>query len=147
MVLRSSLRFAKLSFADQAATIEALAAVAAARALLSTVNQGTLGRILRPIISEAVRPDGGGDVVGLTVAIDRIRHAIRRASTRVPGATCLVQALGGWWMFKARGIPAQVRIGVDKNDLGFSAHAWLVIGETVVLGGADSAARFVVLRA
>ena len=140
------LRFAKLPFADQAATIEALATVAAARAVLSTANQGTLGRMLRPIISDTV-PSGSGDDPKLVVTIERVRNAIRRASRVVPGATCLVQALGGWWMLKARSIPAQVRIGVDKGEQGFSAHAWLVIGETIVLGGADAAARFVVLRA
>jgi hypothetical protein len=146
-VFRSSrvLRFAKLSFADQAATIEALAMVTAARAVLSTVNPGTLGRILRPIISDTV-PPGGSDDAGLVETVDRVRNSVRRASRIVPRATCLVQALGGWWMFKTRRIPAQIRIGVDKNEQGFSAHAWLVIGETIVLGGVDSAARFVVLR-
>jgi hypothetical protein len=144
-MLGSPLRFAKLSLADQAATIEALAVVATARVVVSAVNQGTLGRVLRPIIVDPVTPDGGDDA-RLAIAIDRVRNAIRRASRIVPGATCLVQALGGWWMFKARRIPAQVRIGVDKNEQGFSAHAWLVIGETVVLGGADSAARYVVLK-
>ncbi len=49
-------------------------------------------------------------------------------------------------MFKYRGFDAKIRIGVDKVAEDFSAHAWLTIGDTIVLGGVDAAARFVVLE-
>ncbi len=139
-------RFAKLSFADQAATLEALAAVGAARAMLSTLKPTALGQLLQPVLRDAPPHDDIQDP-HTTAAVERVRSAMQRASRRVPGATCLVQALAGWWMLKMRAIRAQVRIGVDKSEQGFSAHAWLVVDNKVVLGGADAAARFVVLKA
>jgi hypothetical protein len=54
--------------------------------------------------------------------------------------------MAGWWMLKNRAIRAQIRIGVDKVEQNFSAHAWLVVGDIIVLGGADAAARFVTLE-
>jgi len=138
-------RFARLSFADQAATLEALAAVAAARVLLITMPQARLSQWLKLSLSGAP-PASARDSEATAISVQRVRTAVGRASARVPGATCLVQAMAGWWMLKNRAIGAQIRIGVDKVEQDFSAHAWLVVGDVIVLGGKDAAARFVTLK-
>lgn len=94
----------------------------------------------------------GTSVVDPTLAeaeanrIREVRDAIGRASLRVPKATCLVQAISGWIMLQRSGIRVVVRIGVQKDSLGFSAHAWLSMGEETIIGGETSASRFSTLE-
>jgi hypothetical protein len=88
-------------------------------------------------VGETALQDGG---------VEQVSMAIRRASLRVPRANCLVQAISGWLMLRRRGIRAVVRIGVDKNVSDFSAHAWLCVGERVIIGGEDAPLRFVTLE-
>ncbi len=40
-------------------------------------------------------------------------------------ATCLRQSLALWWLLRRRGIPAELRIGVRKDDGDLKAHAWV----------------------
>ena len=138
-------RFAKLPLPDQAATIEALTTVATARLLVATLPHSRLSRWLQPSLRQ---PPLDGKVRNShpDTVVERICTAVTRASRRIPGSTCLVQAIAGWWMLKYRGIDARICIGVDKAESEFSAHAWLAIGDTIVLGGADAAVRFVVLE-
>jgi hypothetical protein len=70
---------------------------------------------------------------------DRARYVARhvaRLARRVPWrATCLVQAVAGYLLLKRRGIAATIRFGVNKSDAGLAAHAWLIVGDQIVLGG------------
>lgn len=69
-----------------------------------------------------------------------ISAAVERVARLVPGATCLTQATAGHYLLALYGHASQIRIGVKPaNDAGFSAHAWLLQGETVLLGGAATA--------
>jgi hypothetical protein len=66
-------------------------------------------------------------------------------SRRVPGASCLTQALAAQVLLAQSGYDSRVEIGVERNQHGrFQAHAWLVCGDEVVLGGAE-AERYVPL--
>ncbi len=47
---------------------------------------------------------------------------------------CLPQALGLQLMLWRRDSPGQVRFGVKKGADGILAHAWLVLGEKVLIG-------------
>jgi hypothetical protein len=40
-------------------------------------------------------------------------------------ATCLRQSLALWWLLRRRGIPAELRIGVRKQQGELQAHAWV----------------------
>lgn len=60
----------------------------------------------------------------------RVIHLARRRHT-----TCLVQAFAGWLLLKRRGITATIRFGVAKSEVGLTAHAWLMVGSEIVLGG------------
>lgn len=61
--------------------------------------------------------------------------AIGVVSLRIPlGFTCLVQALSAKWLLK-KYPNVRVCIGVQKKvNQGFSAHAWVVYNDKVVLG-------------
>ena len=49
---------------------------------------------------------------------------------------CLVQAITGKMMLASRGIKTTLSLGLAKDDQGdLCAHAWLTLGDRVVLGG------------
>jgi hypothetical protein len=69
---------------------------------------------------------------------------VLHCSRIVPGATCLTQALAAHYLCARAGHPTRIRIGVRKrDDGGIAAHAWLVDGETVLIGGhSENLTRF-----
>ena len=67
---------------------------------------------------------------------NRCAWAVTRASARVPGASCLTQALAGSFLLSRCGYRSDIVVGVAPAPGGsFRAHAWLRVGEAVVLGG------------
>lgn len=64
----------------------------------------------------------------------RVIWSVRTAARRVPGATCLSSALALQRLLSSAGHRSQVHIGVARDDLGFSAHAWVVHDGVVVMG-------------
>lgn len=67
---------------------------------------------------------------------------LRRVAAHMPWrTTCLVQALAGLLLLRRRGTPTTIRFGVNRDGGEFSAHAWLLVGDTIVLG-ADNAPGF-----
>lgn len=76
----------------------------------------------------------------------RIAWAVQVASQYVPRATCLPRALAAQLLLIHSACPADLQIGVARNDDGeFEAHAW-VIGESgIVIGDVYDLERFVPL--
>ncbi|GAA0584633.1 lasso peptide biosynthesis B2 protein [Rhizomicrobium electricum] len=65
-----------------------------------------------------------------------VARRLQRVAAHMPWrTTCLVRAIAGALMLKRRGIPSTIRFGVNRADGGLSAHAWLLVGDTIVLGG------------
>lgn len=92
------------------------------------------GALLRRACVEAPGRGSRDDVREVVLGIER-------AARRIPGATCLIQALTGWLMLSRRSIPSTVRIGVARPDAKLSAHAWLEQDGRVVLGSEGAAAH------
>jgi len=67
-------------------------------------------------------------------AVDRLVWAVEVASRRMPGATCLCRALALQRMLAKNGYGSELRIGIEKNDDQFGAHAWLVHSDRVLIG-------------
>ena len=113
---------------------EALLALAAPRSVLHRTTPADLQQRNRKAAAAGVpSPDGpGGGKDGSEVA-----WSITWMSRRLPWrADCLVQGLGGQRMLVRRRIASEIRIGTTKHDDGrFEAHAWLVCGPQVLLGG------------
>lgn len=60
---------------------------------------------------------------------------VSRTSRFVPGASCLTQALAVQTLLGMRNQRSDLKIGVGKNkEDEFVAHAWIEIGERIVIG-------------
>lgn len=56
---------------------------------------------------------------------------------------CLEKSLVLWWLLRARGIFADLRIGARKDADRFEAHAWVEFGGTALSGPNDAHLHFV----
>lgn len=73
--------------------------------------------------------------------------SIRTVGNRLPGASCLVQALAAQLLFRREGYPVSLVIGVARNPAsGLEAHAW-VHGQGQIWVGGLEATRFMPLAA
>ncbi len=65
---------------------------------------------------------------------------LRFVAGRLPwDSTCLVRAVAGALLLARRRIHgARIRFGVRKQDGVLAAHAWLLLGETTLIGGEES---------
>jgi hypothetical protein len=74
--------------------------------------------------------------------------AVRVAARRIPGATCLTQALALQWLLARAGHSARIHVGVATDGArGFEAHAWLESEGEILLGNDQPLERFVPLVA
>lgn len=68
-------------------------------------------------------------------AIWRVVWAVQLTSRRVPGASCLTQALAAKLLLARWGVHSQLHVGVARSEQGhFQAHAWLEAVGRVVIG-------------
>jgi hypothetical protein len=68
----------------------------------------------------------------------RVAWAVRAASRRIPGASCLTQAVAARLLLARYGHHALLRIGVRRDERGgFEAHAWAEVDGWPVVGGRD----------
>lgn len=127
-------RRAALAWRHGALLAQCLAVVIAVRAGLTLFGYRA---VLDHIAKSAPKRAPG---VHLHVHIWCVLHCARI----VPGATCLTQALAAHYLCARAGHPTRIRIGVRKRaDGGIAAHAWLIAGETVLIGGqGENLARF-----
>jgi hypothetical protein len=69
-------------------------------------------------------------------SVEQFVWAVRAVSSQIPGATCLTQALAAQVLLTRAGYSPRVEIGVAKSEKNqFQAHAWLVLGDRVLIGG------------
>ena len=119
-------KFAGLSATEQQLLLQTALAVGAIR----------LALWLLPFSSVQERVSRASGKAHQSHPVERIVWAVRAVSRCVPAATCLTQAMAGQLMLARSGHASRVQIGVAKDDnRRFEAHAWLVCGERIVLGG------------
>ena len=74
--------------------------------------------------------------------VARVRAGVVWAARYVPGATCLTQAVACRRLLARHGFPTTLRIGVRPDpQKGFTAHAWLLSGDEIVVGGEEAELR------
>lgn len=91
---------------------------------------GAVHDIVRPVSTPPKPVD--------TALVERVAVAITRAASVVPWrADCLRQATAAnRWLMRA-GISTEIRLGAFKDEQGqLNAHAWLLCGGNVLIGGA-----------
>jgi hypothetical protein len=81
-----------------------------------------------------------------TVSAKRLAWAVKTVSLRVPGTTCLSKALALQHLLSKNGHRSEVIIGVDNSHAGFSAHAWLLFDDEILIGE-DSVENYKLLAA
>lgn len=71
-----------------------------------------------------------------TGELRRVAWGVAAAARLVPRASCLTQALAGQYILARQGNASKIRIGIER-DTGqqLKAHAWLISGNHVILGG------------
>jgi hypothetical protein len=128
-IRRKIATFIGKSVADQGMVCEAIILLALARMAVLTVP-------FRFIAAWAGRvPDTGAADPEL---LARVRTAVTTAARNVPwNAVCLPQAMAAKAMLARRGQGSAFHLGATLDDKSkLSAHAWLVVGDTIVVGAA-----------
>jgi len=124
--MRRLKRFVQLTGAEKRILIRVLFVVGVARAALCVVSTDNA----RSVASKAA--------TGAAGSVEQMVWAVQVVSRYLPGANCLTQALAAQALLTASGFPAQVEIGVAKDDFRrLQAHAWVICHGQVVLGGQE----------
>jgi hypothetical protein len=142
MKVASKLRqFALLSPRRRSLLLQTLGLLSLVRASLSLLPF----RVVRAAVTRAGQ-SSSPQVPGPPEFVDDVVWAIDTASRRVPGASCLTQALATELLLRRRGFPAVLRIGVAEKQGGkVAAHAWIESDGRVLVGGNESPAHFTIL--
>jgi transglutaminase superfamily protein len=124
-------KFWRLGLAERRMLIQAGLVVVAVRLALWVLPFGVLRRML-------ARLPAGSAVTAQNdrLPIERIAWAVMVASSYVPAASCLTQALAAQTLLRRHHYAASLQIGVAKDEQGqLHAHAWLESQGTIVIGG------------
>lgn len=122
----------RVSFGELGLFTAALPLVATVRVALWMLPSRTILVLVRRL--EALTREETGR---RRVSAVRIVWAIEAASRRVPGATCLTQALSAKLLLWCFGHQTRLCLGVARSSTGeFRAHAWLERDGRPLVGGA-----------
>ena len=128
---------ARLTRIEWSLVVEAVWLLVAVRVALRTLSFTTMRRFLA---RRAAPARAGGPTP------EQIARAVRVVGRRVPGTTCLAEAVVGHSMLQRHGHPAVLRIGVRRGDsAGLDAHAWVECEGTVAIGTVADLADYAVL--
>jgi hypothetical protein len=128
---------ARLTRIERSLLVEALWLLIAVRVALRTLAFTTVRRYLA---RRVVSPRGGGPTP------EQIARAVRAVGRRVPGTTCLAEAVVGHAMLQRHGHHAVLRIGVRRGESAdLDAHAWVECEGTVPIGAVANLADYAIL--
>jgi hypothetical protein len=119
-------QFTELPASERQLLLQAIALVAAIRLLLWTVPFRFVRRLgsKRPAVSPSLA----------AIPVKRLSWAVQAAARRIPGASCLTQALALRELMARAGHRADLRIGVVKDANGLVSHAWLEHKGEILIG-------------
>jgi len=125
--MRNLPRVLSLSGSEMLFLARCLLVVAAVRLGLTLLSYNQIRRMVTRL--DAQQPAGIGD-------LRRVAWGVAAAARLVPYASCLTQALSGQYLLARQGNASKIRIGIER-DTGtqLKAHAWLMSGDQIVLGG------------
>lgn len=125
-------KLGELTWAERRLLIEAMIVVPMTRVALTLVPfrlvHRAIAAVLRRQHSHAILPTAGPSA-------ERIAWAVTAVAMRVPGGSCLTQAIAATLLLVRHGHAATLRLGVAKNDDGsLRAHAWVESDGRTILG-------------
>lgn len=128
--MKKLIPFFKLNLSDQVFLAHCMLVICVTRLALS-LNATSL--VTRKISRIYVTADADQHTLKM------VAWGVSACSNFVPGATCLTQALSGQYLIARCKFRSVVRIGIERdNHEKMKAHAWLLSGGFVVLGGKAS---------
>lgn len=134
-------KFLQLSWPDQLLLIQTILVLAGVKLGLRILPWLTLQRLLLKLANRHSR-----FVPTQRPSAQRIAWAIQVASWYVPKVTCLPRALAAQLLLIQSAYPADLQIGVARNEDGkFAAHAWVTSESGIIIGGVRDLDRFVPL--
>ena len=134
-MITRSLEFALLPASDRWLLVRAFVLVAAVRVALWILPFQWVTQL-----TESCRPVSPKLAA---IPVNRLSWAVQAAARRIPGASCLTQALALARLLARAGHCAALRIGVAKDAArGFEAHAWVECGGTIAIGDIDGLDRY-----
>ena len=151
--MRRLTRFLQLPRAEQWILIQSVLLLPLVAVLLRTMG---LARCWALLQRAARRPDGphpltpspqcGEGELQLVVRVRRIAGTVRLvdvAARHLPWhPTCLPRSLVLWFLLRRQGVPAELRIGVQKREQQLEAHAWVEVDHRVINDAPDIAAEY-----
>ena len=109
-------------------------AIALALRVELALRRRSFEQVLAHVNNTRPRPEKARDVPTRTVPTRTVERAIQVAYRLLPfESTCLKRSLVFCLFQRRRGLPATLRIGVQKNGGAFAAHAWVEDDEGNVL--------------
>ncbi len=128
---------ARLTWMERSLVVEALLLILAARVAMRTLPFTAVRRYLaRGVPPRRARVS----------TPEQIARAVKAVGRRVPGTTCLAEAVAGLTMLQRHGHPAVLRIGVRRGaSATLDAHAWVECGGMVAIGTVPQLADYAVL--
>ena len=125
--MRNLSRVLSLSGSEMLFLAHCLLVVAVVRLGLTLFSYNRLRRMVTQL--DAPHEAGIGD-------LRRVAWGVAAAARLVPYASCLTQALAGQYILARQGNASKIRIGIERNTgTQLKAHAWLMSGNHIVLGG------------
>lgn len=117
-------KFLALQRLERRLLIEALVALPLVALVLATLGARRCYQALSRVAPMVDASNSSGTAASQQAS--RIARMVRMASRRVPfPATCLVRSMTTWWLLRHQRLPAELRIGVRKQQGRFEAHAWV----------------------
>jgi hypothetical protein len=127
------IQFSKKPFGEKVCLVEATVFLALMRAALLLVSFKRIAKVLgtHMDVSDEFSLIESDKLPAVVLA----SKSVKAMSHNLPWeCKCLVQAAALKLMLKRRGVDSTLYLGVAKKD-NFMAHAWLRVGDAVVIGG------------
>ena len=133
-------KFCALTWQERRLLLQAFVILLLVAAGLHLMNFQRLRALLTRL--SPVTQDVSGESVLQQAAI--LSRLVQAAAARMPFTiTCLVRSTALWFLLRRRGIASEIRIGVNRQDSGFQAHAWVEIDGIVINDRGDIQQQFV----
>jgi hypothetical protein len=95
------------------------------------------------IIAWASRPPRRPDRFASGLAVDAVSRAVEEIGAKPwMRALCLPRALAAQAMLRRRGVAGRLCLGAARDGGALAAHAWIELGDEVVVGGGAEQPRF-----
>lgn len=132
------MKFHQLTFSDKKIHVSALWNLIVARTALTILPFASVWKHYNKHVEQDSDTRAYVDQTVKTVA-----QAVERIANHIPGTACLPRALVVQKMLYNYGYRSQIHIGARKDDDGqFTAHAWVVRDEMIIIGYLDNLNTF-----